>query len=82
MGFNQEDSVMINASAMKRGLFQTVYYHSYDFMEDMTDPAAQIHTEFANPAANPLKDPPQKGRIGLQDFSGPIEFRNLSILEL
>jgi hypothetical protein len=36
----------------------------------------------SNPAANPLKDPPQKGRIGLQDFSGPIEFRNLSILEL
>jgi len=54
MGFNQEDSVMINSSAMKRGLFQTVYYHSYDFMEDMTDPAAQIHTEFANPAVNPL----------------------------
>ena len=54
MGFNQEDSVMINASSMKRGMFQTVYYHSYDFMEDMTDPAAQIHTEFANPTTNPL----------------------------
>ena len=36
----------------------------------------------SNPLAHPLKDHPQKGRIGLQDFSGPIEFRNLSILEL
>ena len=36
----------------------------------------------SNPLANPLKTHPQKGRIGLQDFSGPIEFRNLSILEL
>ena len=65
MGFNQEDSVMINASAMKRGLFQTVYYHSYDFMEDMTDPAAQIHTEFANPAANPLYKDSVKRKEGL-----------------
>jgi DNA-directed RNA polymerase II subunit RPB2 len=65
MGFNQEDSVMINSSAMKRGLFQTVYYHSYDFMEDMTDPAAQIHTEFANPAANPLYKDSVKRKEGL-----------------
>jgi DNA-directed RNA polymerase II subunit RPB2 len=64
-GFNQEDSVMINAASMKRGMFQTVYYHSYDFMEDMTDPATQIHTEFANPAVNPLYKESVKRKEGL-----------------
>ena len=64
-GFNQEDSVMINAASMKRGMFQTVYYHSYDFMEDMTDPATQIHTEFANPAVNPLFKESVKRKEGL-----------------
>jgi DNA-directed RNA polymerase II subunit RPB2 len=53
MGFNQEDSVMINAASMKRGMFQTIYYHSYDFMEEMIDPATQIHTEVANPLIDP-----------------------------
>ena len=64
-GFNQEDSVMINAASMKRGMFQTVYYHSYDFMEDMTDPATQIHTEFANPAVNPLYKESVKRKEGM-----------------
>jgi DNA-directed RNA polymerase II subunit RPB2 len=64
-GFNQEDSVMINAASMKRGMFQTVYYHSYDFMEDMTDPATQIHTEFANPAVNPMFKESVKRKEGM-----------------
>ena len=64
-GFNQEDSVMINGASMKRGMFQTVYYHSYDFMEDMTDPASQVHTEFANPAVNPLYKESVKRKEGM-----------------
>ena len=33
-GFNQEDSILLNDNALKRGLFQTSYYHSYDFEEE------------------------------------------------
>jgi DNA-directed RNA polymerase II subunit RPB2 len=47
-GYNQEDSVMINGSSMKRGMFQTVYFHSYKITEDMIDPATQLHTEIVN----------------------------------
>lgn len=52
-GHNQEDSVMINNSAQKRGMFQTLYFHSYDITENILDPIAQIHTTLANPATNP-----------------------------
>jgi len=34
-GFNQEDSVMLNASSMKRGMFQSLYWHSYDISESV-----------------------------------------------
>ena len=43
----------MNGDAIKRGLFQTTYFHSYNFSEDMIDMTAQIHTELANPAKNP-----------------------------
>ena len=52
-GYNQEDSVLINGSAMKRGLFNTTYYHSYTIEEDIIDQTMRTHTEFANVAANP-----------------------------
>jgi sugar phosphate isomerase/epimerase len=35
-----------------------------------------------NGFSKPLKDLPQKGRIGLQDAAGPVEFRNLMITDL
>jgi len=47
-GYNQEDSVMMNAASMKRGMFQTMYFHSYKMEEDMIDPATQLHTEITN----------------------------------
>jgi len=47
-GYNQEDSVMMNGGSMKRGMFQTMYFHSYKMEEDMIDPATQLHTEIAN----------------------------------
>jgi DNA-directed RNA polymerase II subunit RPB2 len=52
-GYNQEDSVIINGSAMRRGLFNTTYYHSYTIEEDVIDPAMRTHTQFANVAADP-----------------------------
>jgi DNA-directed RNA polymerase beta subunit len=33
-GNNQEDSVLMNANSLKRGMFKTMYYHSYDHMEE------------------------------------------------
>lgn len=52
-GYNQEDSILLNDSALRRGLFHTTYYHSYDIMEEMLDPAVQTHTEFGNVVTNP-----------------------------
>lgn len=52
-GHNQEDSVMLNESSMGRGMFQSLYTHSYDFAENMLDPDTQTHTEFANVVTDP-----------------------------
>jgi DNA-directed RNA polymerase II subunit RPB2 len=48
-GCNQEDSVLMNGSSMKRGMFQTMYYHSYDHAEEIVDQGLQTHTEISNP---------------------------------
>lgn len=52
-GYNQEDSVLINESALKRGMYKTSYYHSYDHSENIIDPAAQTHTMIANVVTDP-----------------------------
>ena len=52
-GYNQEDSILLNDAALRRGLFHTTYYHSYDVSESMIDPMLQTHTEIANRAVNP-----------------------------
>ena len=52
-GYNQEDSILLNDSALRRGMFHTTYYHSYDVLEEMIDPAARTHTEFANTLTDP-----------------------------
>ncbi len=52
-GHNQEDSVIFNDSAVRRGLFGISYYHSYDVVEDMVDENLKIHTEFANVGMDP-----------------------------
>ena len=33
-GQNQEDSVILNEAALKRGMYRTMYYHSYDIAEE------------------------------------------------
>lgn len=52
-GYNQEDSVIINDNSLKRGLFDTIYYHSYDITEEMVNPMTQTHTLFGNIIADP-----------------------------
>jgi DNA-directed RNA polymerase II subunit RPB2 len=51
-GYNQEDSVILNETSLKRGLFNTTYYHSYDFAEEIISFAEQTHTDFGNVATN------------------------------
>jgi len=48
-GYNQEDSVILNGSAMRRGLFRTSYFHSYTASEELVDPAMGTYKEFMNP---------------------------------
>ena len=33
-GHNQEDSVILNGGSLKRGMYKTMYYHSYDYAEE------------------------------------------------
>jgi DNA-directed RNA polymerase II subunit RPB2 len=59
-GYNQEDSVLLNESALNRGMFHTTYYHSYDFEEeainmgfDKGEVKVFESTEFGNIATDP-----------------------------
>jgi DNA-directed RNA polymerase beta subunit len=54
-GNNQEDSVLMNGASLKRGMYQTMYYHSYDHAEEMLDIGLQTHTEVANPLKRDVK---------------------------
>jgi DNA-directed RNA polymerase II subunit RPB2 len=51
-GHNQEDSVIMNGGSLKRGMYRTMYYHSYDITEEMIEPVANIHTDISNPIKN------------------------------
>lgn len=52
-GYNQEDSVLMNDASLRRGMFNTTLYHSYDIQEEMINQGAGIQTEFANLLTNP-----------------------------
>lgn len=59
-GYNQEDSVLLNEAALKRGMFHTTYYHSYDFEEEALESTFDkgemkilSSSEFANIAVDP-----------------------------
>jgi DNA-directed RNA polymerase II subunit RPB2 len=54
-GHNQEDSMILNENSLKRGMFRTHYFHSYDVRETILDPSVvpPVRTMFANPVTNP-----------------------------
>jgi len=52
-GYNQEDSIIINNSALKRGLFFLTSYHAYDEQEKVVDYATQNHTMIVNLTTDP-----------------------------
>lgn len=46
-GYNQEDSIIMNQSAIDRGLFRSFFYRTYTDQENTTRPGA--HEEFCKP---------------------------------
>jgi DNA-directed RNA polymerase II subunit RPB2 len=46
-GYNQEDSVILNKSSVERGMFNSVYYRSYEDSEESTPQGERIY--FGNP---------------------------------
>ena len=54
-GYNQEDSVIFNKSAMERGLFRSVYFKTYDSKE-VTNLRDGSEEAFFNPNANSEDD--------------------------
>ena len=54
-GHNQEDSMIMNEGSLRRGMYQTMYYHSYDHVEEMLNFGLETHTEIANPLKREVK---------------------------
>ena len=54
-GHNQEDSMIMNEASLRRGMYQTMYYHSYDHAEEMLNFGLETHTEIANPLKREVK---------------------------
>jgi DNA-directed RNA polymerase II subunit RPB2 len=62
LGYNQDDSLIVNQTAIKRGLFETTYYHGYSFEEEEVVPGRKgpdgsigglVKSEFANLQTDP-----------------------------
>lgn len=51
-GQNQEDSVTLNGTSLARGMYRTMYWHSYSLEEEILDPITRQKTEFSNPLRN------------------------------
>jgi DNA-directed RNA polymerase II subunit RPB2 len=66
-GYNQEDSIILNKSSMRRGLFATTYFHSYSVVEEVTNEMERTHTVFGNPAKKGLKLKSDKDYSKLDD---------------
>lgn len=76
-GNNQEDSVILNQAALQRGMYKTMYYHSYDIEEEMTDPGAQIHTEIFNVAKDETVKRKEGMNYDLLDADGIIRLNSV-----
>lgn len=77
-GNNQEDSVLMNGSSLKRGMFKTMYYHSYDHTEEgEVLPGNEKMVIKLSEIKNPLKDESIKRKEGynyeLLDADGLIK---------
>ena len=86
-GHNQEDSMILNGGSLKRGMYKTMYYHSYSIEEEALEMgrknstdnflSAIVKTEIANPVANEaIKRKPGKN-YDLLDASGIIKVNSM-----
>ena len=51
-GQNQEDSVLLNGSSLKRGMYKTMVWHTYSYEEEILDMISRTKTEFRNPLSD------------------------------
>jgi DNA-directed RNA polymerase II subunit RPB2 len=64
-GNNQEDSMVMNGDSLKRGMFKTMYYHSYDHAEEgEVLPGSEKTVLKKSELRNPLKDESIKRKEG------------------
>jgi DNA-directed RNA polymerase II subunit RPB2 len=47
-GYNVEDAILINEGAVKRGIFRTTYYSSYETREESSKVTGMTNSKFAN----------------------------------
>jgi DNA-directed RNA polymerase II subunit RPB2 len=76
-GNNQEDSVIINGGSLHRGMYRTMYFHSYDESETMLDPNTQTRTEITNPLKNETVKRKEGLNYELLDADGFIKVGSL-----
>jgi DNA-directed RNA polymerase II subunit RPB2 len=63
-GYNMEDSILLNAASVARGMFRTSYFTTYKGEEkvEKTDLATNIETTVANPLTDPHVGRTKEGR--------------------
>lgn len=66
-GFNQEDSVMINESALDRGLFTSTYYKSYRDLCNRNHSTGE-EEQFIRPSAETASKPFRYDKLGSDGF--------------
>ena len=84
-GHNQEDSVILNGGSLKRGMYQTMYYHSYDYAEEGERIGFGSDNKMVmrklSEIANPLKNESVKRKEGknyeLLDADGIIKVNSI-----
>lgn len=71
-GYNQDDSIILNETALKRGMFETSYYHSYDFQEESLNQHfkdGEIQVVNSSEVCNPAMDPKYRDTVILSSKS-------------
>jgi DNA-directed RNA polymerase II subunit RPB2 len=81
-GHNQEDSVILNGGSLKRGMYKTMYYHSYDYVEEGEQAGfgadlVRKLTEIANPLKNESIKRKEGKNYELLDADGIIKVNSI-----
>ena len=69
-GYNQEDAVILNKSSVDRGMFQTIYFRSYQDSEELKHDTISY---FGNPANQPNVQKKNLSRFSKLDENGFIK---------